>query len=184
MALIKCKECGREISDQATSCPGCGAPVSVYKEPPIGQKRKLSIIEKIGLFFLCGIGLLIIYAFFADTSTPTHTTTSTRPRPTASPTPDDIDLNASVRFQDNIFIITNNDSFDWRNIRLTINGGVFKGYELKHGLIQSGAVYEVGSMQFADSDGQRFNPFTMKPQSFWIACDTPQGRGFWAGGWN
>lgn len=25
MALIKCKECGKEISDKATTCPGCGA---------------------------------------------------------------------------------------------------------------------------------------------------------------
>ena len=28
MALIKCSECGREISDKAVSCPGCGCPVS------------------------------------------------------------------------------------------------------------------------------------------------------------
>lgn len=27
MALIKCSECGRDISDKATVCPGCGAPV-------------------------------------------------------------------------------------------------------------------------------------------------------------
>ena len=27
MALIKCSECGREISDKASSCPNCGAPV-------------------------------------------------------------------------------------------------------------------------------------------------------------
>ena len=27
MALIKCPECGREISDTASVCPGCGAPV-------------------------------------------------------------------------------------------------------------------------------------------------------------
>ena len=27
MALIKCPECGREISDTASACPGCGAPV-------------------------------------------------------------------------------------------------------------------------------------------------------------
>lgn len=25
MAMIRCSECGREISDQAKSCPGCGA---------------------------------------------------------------------------------------------------------------------------------------------------------------
>lgn len=28
MALIKCSECGREISDKAVSCPGCGCPVN------------------------------------------------------------------------------------------------------------------------------------------------------------
>ena len=28
MALINCSECGREISDKAEACPGCGAPVS------------------------------------------------------------------------------------------------------------------------------------------------------------
>jgi len=27
MALIRCLECGREISDKAQVCPGCGAPV-------------------------------------------------------------------------------------------------------------------------------------------------------------
>lgn len=31
MALIKCSECGREISDRANCCPGCGAPVIVHK---------------------------------------------------------------------------------------------------------------------------------------------------------
>ena len=28
MALINCSECGKEISDKATSCPNCGAPTS------------------------------------------------------------------------------------------------------------------------------------------------------------
>ena len=28
MALIRCPECGREISDQAQACPGCGFPIS------------------------------------------------------------------------------------------------------------------------------------------------------------
>lgn len=31
MALIKCPECGREISDKAVSCPGCGCPVSQFE---------------------------------------------------------------------------------------------------------------------------------------------------------
>jgi uncharacterized membrane protein YvbJ len=28
MALIKCPECGKEISDKALSCPQCGYPIS------------------------------------------------------------------------------------------------------------------------------------------------------------
>lgn len=27
MALIDCSECGKQISDKASACPGCGAPV-------------------------------------------------------------------------------------------------------------------------------------------------------------
>jgi predicted amidophosphoribosyltransferase len=27
MALINCHECKKEISDSASSCPGCGAPI-------------------------------------------------------------------------------------------------------------------------------------------------------------
>ena len=38
MALIKCPECGKEISDKATACPNCGYPIdgkcrSVWKRP-------------------------------------------------------------------------------------------------------------------------------------------------------
>ena len=28
MALIKCPECGKQVSDKASSCPNCGCPVS------------------------------------------------------------------------------------------------------------------------------------------------------------
>lgn len=28
MALIKCPECGREVSDRAGSCPVCGYPIA------------------------------------------------------------------------------------------------------------------------------------------------------------
>ena len=31
MALIKCPECGKEISDKATSCPNCGCPIAAAK---------------------------------------------------------------------------------------------------------------------------------------------------------
>lgn len=31
MALVKCEECGHEISDKATACPHCGCPISAAK---------------------------------------------------------------------------------------------------------------------------------------------------------
>lgn len=33
MALIKCPECGKEISDRASSCPNCGYPISQQNRP-------------------------------------------------------------------------------------------------------------------------------------------------------
>lgn len=30
MALIRCPECGKEVSDRAASCPGCGYPIDEY----------------------------------------------------------------------------------------------------------------------------------------------------------
>lgn len=35
MALIKCKECGHEVSDKATKCPKCGCPTTKEEEKPV-----------------------------------------------------------------------------------------------------------------------------------------------------
>lgn len=44
MALIKCYECGNEISDAAASCPKCGAPVATNPET-VAQPT----VESVGL---------------------------------------------------------------------------------------------------------------------------------------
>lgn len=38
MALIKCSKCGKEISDKAAACPGCGCPVEVVSEVPVSYE--------------------------------------------------------------------------------------------------------------------------------------------------
>lgn len=51
MALTKCTECGKEISDKATVCPSCGYPISAPIEKPCQkQKGALSVFIKIFLF--------------------------------------------------------------------------------------------------------------------------------------
>ena len=36
MTIMKCHECGKDVSDQAEKCPACGAPVpkEIVVEPP------------------------------------------------------------------------------------------------------------------------------------------------------
>ena len=45
MALIKCNECGVQISDAAAACPHCGAPVP--KKPPTGW-----LVWPVGIVFV------------------------------------------------------------------------------------------------------------------------------------
>ena len=88
-------------------------------------------------------------------------------------------LNASVRFTGAQFVIQNKDSFDWTNVKLEVNSA----YLLETIRIAAGETYTVGAMQFAKSDGEKFNPFTHKPLNFSIWCDTPKGKAFYYASW-
>lgn len=52
MSLIKCSECGKEISDKATTCPNCGAPIESMNNSiessvsPIPEEPKKSKKER------------------------------------------------------------------------------------------------------------------------------------------
>ncbi|WP_234775206.1 zinc ribbon domain-containing protein [Paraburkholderia tropica] len=52
MALIKCKECGAEISDKAPACVKCGAPV---KRPESKTAQALGGLIVIGLIIWIGV---------------------------------------------------------------------------------------------------------------------------------
>lgn len=57
MALIKCPDCGKEISDKAPVCPNCGRPIA-----PTGIYSFLSQrwVKIIGIIVLAYIGLRIM----------------------------------------------------------------------------------------------------------------------------
>lgn len=61
MALIECYECQKQVSDSASACPSCGAPVkkvapSSYTPPqmksPTAAPRRVGFLLAIGIFFL------------------------------------------------------------------------------------------------------------------------------------
>ena len=60
MALIKCSECGCEVSDKATACPNCGCPIEktiTTKKDEKSKKNKELVI--IGIL----VTLLILFFF-------------------------------------------------------------------------------------------------------------------------
>lgn len=56
MALIKCRECQKEISDSAVSCPGCGAPVQKV-QPVKVQQKNIGCVGVILIIMLVVLGL-------------------------------------------------------------------------------------------------------------------------------
>lgn len=70
MALIKCTECGKEVSDKATTCPNCGAPISTStanQQPKVEvkvtqKKKKGSCLKTILIVF----GVLIVLAVIGN----------------------------------------------------------------------------------------------------------------------
>jgi uncharacterized membrane protein YvbJ len=47
MALIKCEECGKEISDKAASCPHCGCPLNSNEKKELEVMNKTNLIKNI-----------------------------------------------------------------------------------------------------------------------------------------
>ena len=80
MALIICTECGKEISDKATTCPNCGAPIkkdTVYVERPVGQitpqpKKKNNKVLIIGIV----IAVIILIGLFGNSEETEQSTES------------------------------------------------------------------------------------------------------------
>ena len=59
MGLIKCDECGNEVSDKAESCPRCGAPVtSIVSREPIRVRTEADEINDPGDLLIAGLALL------------------------------------------------------------------------------------------------------------------------------
>lgn len=65
MALIKCPECGKEVSSGAASCPNCGHPISpqkqIVKETVVKEKKKRGCLSTI-LFVVIIIAVIGIFA--------------------------------------------------------------------------------------------------------------------------
>lgn len=64
MALIKCQECGKEISDTVKSCPHCGYS---YKQPVLKGKINIKIVVKI---IIAAVALTVFVVLFSILNRP------------------------------------------------------------------------------------------------------------------
>lgn len=163
----RCKHCQEEINKKAKRCPKCQGDLRGFVERhPI----------------LSFLGAIIILPFFLvavmDTGTNDSNTEQISRRET---------LRANVRFTGTQFVISNLDDVDCLGSQMSVNGGLTKGgYELNDYNLRAGETYTVGALQFADGNGNRFNPVQIKPQNFFIYCrgnNELQGA-YWGGEFN
>lgn len=58
MALIKCSECGADISEKASACPKCGCPLDITKQVMSDAKKKKR--KKVIIFFTVVLAFIMI----------------------------------------------------------------------------------------------------------------------------
>lgn len=131
-------------------------------------------MKKIRKLNVLSIIIILIFITLAAGSTDEDSSSSS----------DTISLNAKVSFDGSQFIITNQDSNDWKDVELQINPKILtSGYTYNTSIMKSGSTYTVGAMNFSNSDGKRFNPFEYKPQEIWISATINGEDGFYSGAW-
>lgn len=64
MALIECRECGKQISDQAMSCPNCGAPIARELQGAYTMRPQAAALPVRNVGFLLGLGIFLVPIIF------------------------------------------------------------------------------------------------------------------------
>lgn len=193
--MKKCPYCAEEIQDAAIVCKHCGrdlrsgAPsrhAPIQAAPP---KRQTSVAAWGCLVVLILFGGLVVLAWIGSTMRPQRAPSSssgTPPSSTTTPTAPaaDPDLPARVNFTGTQFVITNEGKLPWTGTKADLNGGILSsGYTYQIGTVEPSAKLTIGAMQFAKSDGTRFNPFQMKPQKFVLTATMNGKIAVYVGGW-
>jgi hypothetical protein len=97
---------------------------------------------------------------------------------TESEAPGSVELTAGATGIENdgvTLTIDNGDSFDWTSVKLTLNSS----YTFTISSIAAGSFGVVGLGGFAQEDGTRFNPHTMKVVKLEICCSQGSYTVYW-----
>lgn len=90
-----------------------------------------------------------------------------------------VELDIEVRASASELVVVNNNDFDWTDARIVMNDR----YTLHVGRIGAGREVAFPLRDFADKDGTRYDPFTVKAVKFNMVTDTPHGFRSYIGRW-
>jgi hypothetical protein len=106
---------------------------------------------------VCAVGGTLGYVFWLQ---------DTSARPSDPPA-----VKAAVEFDGSNFRVANTGSNPWVAAQFSINRRSFgDGFDLVAGTVGGGAAVKVGALQFAKSDGTRFNPLEVEAQTLTVTA--------------
>lgn len=144
MALITCKECKAEVSNQAASCPKCGAP-----------------IKKSGMGWGCMITALILTLLFVLFGIDDHSSEKTGPGKR---------LFVSLQKSRYELVVTNDNSAEagGQSVVIYINGRPPFTYKSTIIFPQLGQETRIRLDEFIMKDGKRFDTHSLAVTEIWI----------------
>ena len=106
-----------------------------------------------------------------EESKPDNSTGTTQSTPSLTPAPTEHEtctLDVDVKYSATQLEVTNFGFFDWTDLEIKINSGLLSGDYQYRTVIEIGTTHTIGLIQFADSKGNRFNPYEQKIQKIFI----------------
>ena len=180
MGTEKCPFCGQEIDAQAAKCFFCGAKLDAESvERRLEELHHLEALQSarktrhlIGLSVIAGGVLLGVLLFRGVPRLKNLLPFLERPSDSLA----SVVLNPTVTFNEENFVVSNNDSFDWENVSLEIlSGESGEPFRLAVAKIPARGTHTAGAAEFRRADGALFDASSAKPWRFRIRSDV-QGR--------
>ncbi|MGP8033581.1 MAG: hypothetical protein ACLPQ6_05485 [Steroidobacteraceae bacterium] len=172
MSLLKCPDCGNDVSSSAPSCPHCGRP----------SRKPSSRIELSGILVIAAVCAgALIWRLSSRSTPPVESAPASVPGTSiAQPSREIEGLSATIGYNRKLALlrVENRDTFTWSHCQLSLNAhGISSGYTHELDSIAPGIAQAalVGAADLTADDGRRFDPANEPVATLEVACDTPTG---------
>jgi len=172
VSLLKCPDCGNDVSSSAASCPHCGRP-NRRRAPAVGLSGILAIAA------VCA-GVLVWW-LSSQSAPPVETAVVSAPETViAQPSRDSEGLNAAIGYNRKLalFRLENRDAFVWSHCRLSVNAhGISSGYTHELESIDPGIAQAalIPVAEFSGEGGRKLDPAAEAVATLDVVCETPGG---------